>query len=47
MGEQHCINCNAPDAQEHDLLVRGNSHRGVYLCSACYEAIQREMAESA
>lgn len=47
MPESRCINCNDPDAQQYDLLIRSKSHTGVYLCEECHEAIQREMAEAA
>lgn len=45
MTTNRCINCNAPDADPYDLMVRSNTHDDVYLCATCYEAIQREMAE--
>ena len=47
MADEHCLNCGAPDAEEYDLMVRSNSHEGVYLCGECHEAIEEEMADSA
>jgi hypothetical protein len=45
MTEQTCLNCNDPDTDRYDLMIRGNDHEGVYLCEECYEAVQRELEE--
>lgn len=47
MPDHRCLNCNAPDAESYDLLIRSNSHEGVFLCDDCYEAIQAERASAA
>lgn len=47
MTEHRCLNCRAPDAEPYDLLVRSNAHEDVYLCDACHDAIQAEMADAA
>lgn len=46
MTEHHCINCNAPDADPYDLFLRSTTHEDVYLCEACHDAIQQEMADT-
>lgn len=44
MSERSCLNCGAAETEIYDLLLRGNEHEGVALCSECHEAIQREIA---
>ena len=46
MTEHACLNCNDPDTERYDLMIRGSDHRGVYLCEECYEAVQRELADA-
>lgn len=46
MAEEVCLHCNAAGAEQYDLLIRGNDHEGVFLCSDCYEAIQAELADN-
>lgn len=47
MPEHRCQNCNAPDAEPYDLMLRSAVHDDVYLCSDCHQAIQQEMADAA
>lgn len=46
MTEHTCLNCNDPDTDRYDLMIRGNDHRGVHLCEECYNAVQQELAEA-
>jgi hypothetical protein len=46
MAEHTCLNCNDPDTDRYDLMIRGNDHRGVHLCEECHDAVQQELAEA-
>lgn len=46
MTEHRCQNCNAPDAEPYDLLLRSNAHSDVYLCDECHTAIQDEIDDA-
>jgi len=37
-----CENCRASDAETRDLLTRGDDSDEVYLCEACYGALEEE-----
>jgi len=39
---RRCENCRITDAEERDLLVRNEGSDKVYLCDACYNALEEE-----